>query len=181
MYKTSYNNALATYKAVLKANFPVTTTAQYTVLVAAYNAAMTAYNAATVTFKAQLSVYQAAVASYKASYQSISQSFKAVSEAREQLKKSINASFDTAVHNANVAFATAKASATTDAQKSAAINARQTAIAAAIATRKAGIDALGVKLVKPVKAEIKIGNSEDNVKVDRPVRPIRPAHLIKTK
>lgn len=181
VYKTSYNNALETYKAILKANSPATTAAQYAALVAAYNAAMTAYTTATVTFKAQLSVYQAAALAYNNAYKAVYQGYKTTLEMREQLKKSINVAFDLAVHNANVAFATAMSTATTDAQKTAATNARQGAIVTAIATRKAALDTLGAKIVKPSKVEIKISVKEDGFKFDRPVRPIRPDHVEKSK
>lgn len=174
VYKTSYNNALFTYKAILKANFPLTTTAQYAVLVAAYNTAMTSYNAATVTFKAKIGVYQAALATYKASYSAISQSFKTVSKSREQLKKSISISFNSSVHSANVAFAAAKASATNAAQKTAAIKVRHVAVLAAIATRSAARVALGAKPNSPIQ-QIKIGQKADAFKALRPVRPVKSA------
>ena len=178
-YKTSYATALATYKAILKANSPATTAAQYAVLVAAYNTAMTAYTSATVTFKAQTSVYQAAVLAYTNAYKSVYQGYKTTVAVREALKKSIRVTFNASVHNANVAFATAMSIATTDIQKTAATNARQAAIATAIATRKAALDALGAKVVKPVKVEAKIHAKDDVVKFDRPIRPIRPAHVQK--
>ena len=41
-YKTAYESTLLNYKAVLKANAPATTPAQYAVLLAAYNTALTA-------------------------------------------------------------------------------------------------------------------------------------------
>lgn len=180
-YKRSYSTALETYKAILKANSPATTAAQYAALVAAYNTAMTAYTAATVTFKAQLSVYQAAALTHNNAYKAVYQGYKTTLHMREQLKKSISVTFNLAVHNANVAFATAMSTATTDVLKAAATNARQSAIVTAIATRKAALDTLGAKIIKPSKVEVKISVKEDGFKFDRPARPIRPAHVEKSK
>lgn len=180
-YKTSYSSALATYKAILKANSPATTAAQYAALVAAYNTAMAAYTSATATFKTQTAVYQAAVVAYANAYKSVYQGYKTTLAMRESLKKSVRVTFEAGVHNANVAFATAMSAAITDIQKTAATNARQAAIATAIATRKSALDALDAKIVKPVKVDARFNAKEHVVKLDRPERPIRPAHAEKDK
>ena len=180
VYRASYSNALLIYKAILKAKTPFATTARSAVLMVAYNTAMTSYTTATATFKAQSSQYQAAVTRYKAAYQTISHSFKAVSDMREQLKKSINSSFNVSVHKANVAFATVKASARTDAEKSAAINVREGAVVAVVAVRKTALDGLGAKMVKPSKQRIEMGDKINSFKAVKPIQPIKSTHSEKS-
>ena len=171
-YKVSDAALQQTYQAVLKANVPATTAIRYATLISAYKTTTVAYNSSAALFMSQSNIYQAAVQSYEKSYQAAVVAYRLTLGMYENLYATIYLNFETAIHNANHAFAISFRASKTKVQKASAIKVRQSAVLAAIATRSAARVALGARPISPIQ-QIKIGQKVDTFKTLRPVRPVK--------
>ena len=188
-YRTDYGVSSSAYEAAIKAIFSANTPVDKAVPSKANTTALTEDTKATVAFNLQLAIYESSVKSYEATYatgvpSSVPvyvngvQNYDALVTLREELRMAIIIAFETAIRNANSAFTTTIANATTAEQKLAAINTRQRAVDLAKTVRKARFHAVGAKPIRYVK-RIRINSRVEEFKGEKPVKAMKPSKLSK--
>ncbi|MFM9151381.1 MAG: hypothetical protein ACKOPU_03805 [Candidatus Planktophila sp.] len=112
---------------------------------------LTAREQAVIDFQNSMATYITSVRALHDKYRSDLAAFQAAQSARQALIRPLADARQAAVVQANAAFTAAIANVTTQEERDAVVKTRKDAIAAAQATFKAAIDALGAAPVKPTK------------------------------
>lgn len=123
---------------------------------------LTAREQAVIDFQDSMATYTATVRVLHDKYRSDLAAFQAAQSARQALIRPLVDAHQAAVSQANAAFIAAIANVTTQEGRDAVVKTRKDAIAAAQATFKAAVDALGAAPVKPEKPTL-------------PTKPEKPA------
>jgi hypothetical protein len=128
---------------------------------------LTAREQAVIDFQNSIAAYTTAVRALHDKYRADMAAYQAAHIARQTAIRPLADARQAAVTAANTAFTTALASVTTQEQRDALVKTRKDAIAAAQATFKAAVDALGPAPVKPTKPTL-------------PAKPTKPAKAAKS-
>lgn len=127
---------------------------------------LTAREQASIDFHNSMATYTASVRALHDKFRTDMAAFQAAQSARQALIRPLADARQAAVAQANAAFTAAIANVTTQEGRDAVVKTRKDAIAAAQATFKAAVDALGDAPVKPTKPTL-------------PTKPEKPAKVEK--
>ena len=122
---------------------------------------LTAREQASIDFQKSIAAYTATARAVHDKFRADMAAYQAANVARQAAIRPLADARQAAVTAANTAFATAIATVTTQEGRDAVVKTRKDAIAAAQATFKAAVDALGAAPVKPVKPTL-------------PAKPVKP-------
>lgn len=123
---------------------------------------LTAREQAVIDFQSSMATYTASVRALQDKFRTDMAAFQVAQSARQALIRPLADARQAAVAQANAAFTAAIANVTTQEGRDAVVKTRKDAIAAAQATFKAAVDALGAAPVKPTKPTL-------------PTKPVKPA------
>ncbi len=160
---------------------PTPSASTYAQQLEAYKAARDAYQVALAKWKVDFAVWQsgnrAAIDANNAAFQLALDQFKAAQKVREAKRATIDATFTAAVGSANSESKIAMSSAKTADQKLAIRKTLENAKTAALDARKTALDALGPELLRPTKTALVAGTPAPV----KPVEPTKPLEPIKPK